>query len=250
MYPVFIVSHRTSKEADEMLQASGLDYAVIPNVGLEFGCYDWYLKSVYSQQSAVGSQGSAILFMHDDLDIRDFGEFDRIAELTYSQSYIFQDEVEDNINQHRHGRMIYLSNRVIENMLSTVCDCKYAHDFIDQEHNPGSVIAGAGPHTGFWFDPYNYGHINGKPPLLFTTHHEHQQSSVPNTIWHYNHGIFHFDRQIGLLKRQGFDVLHKHYAPGLFIGRRNRFRENEGDKYYKVTSELKCQVTKVESELK
>ena len=226
-YPVFVVSHRTSKEADDVLKASGLDYVIIPNIGLEFGSYDFFIKVKWNQSSPV-------LFMHDDVDIQDFAEFDQIAELACDHAYVFQDKIEEDINQHRHGRMIYLSGRIIEKMLNTVCECKYAYDWIDTEHNPGCVIQGSGPHTGFWFDPYNSGHTCGKPPVLFTIHHEQKQVSEPKAIWHYNHGMFHFDRQMGNWRKE-FDVLKIHFAPGLFLGRRNRFRENCGDKSYKIT---------------
>ena len=225
-FPVFIVSHQTSKEADEILQASGLNYQIIPNIGLEFGSYDFFIKVKWDQINNI-------LFMHDDIDIQDIDEFYRIAKLTCDHAYIFQDKIEEDINQHRHGRMIYLSARIIKKMLNTVCDCKYAYDWIDQEHNPGCVIQGSGPHTGFWFDPYNYGHTCGKPPVYFSIHHEQNQVSEPKSIWHYNHGMFHFDKQMGSYRNE-FDVRHLHYAPGLFIGRRNHFRENYGDKYYKV----------------
>lgn len=89
-YPVFIVSHQTSGEANDVLKASGLDYSIIPNIGLEFGAYDFFIKVKWDQVSNV-------LFMHDDIEIKDFAEFDRIAELTCDHAYVFQDRLNPTI---------------------------------------------------------------------------------------------------------------------------------------------------------
>lgn len=217
-YSIFIVSHRTDLESKAKLEASGLPFTMIPNVGLEWGAYDYYLKSVWDGESPV-------LYMHDDVKINDFSEFDRIAalETECDQAYIFCDEREDRENQHRHGRMIFISKTAMRQMLNTICECQKAYDFIDITHNHGKVISGSGPHTGFWYDAYNFGHTRGKPPLIYTIHHEFSQVDDPKTIWHYNEGIYHFDRQMGNLGQLGLRTRKIVYAPGIRLGRRNQY---------------------------
>lgn len=217
-YPVFIVSHRTDEESKIKLQECGLLYRIIPNIGLEWGAYDWYLKTVWDGESSM-------LYMHDDIKISDIAEFDRIAALEKEcdQAYIFRDEKEDHANQHHHGRMIFLSRQAMKMMLNSICECHKAYDQIDNQHNKGRVILGSGPHTGFWYDPYNFGHTRGKPPLLFTINHEYNQVDEPKSIWHYNEGIYHFDDQMRKLSQKGLRTRKIIYIQNIQLGRRNQY---------------------------
>lgn len=226
-YPVSIVSHQTSKEADEILKKSGLDYQIIPNIGLEWGAYDWYLKNKWDGNNNI-------LFMHDDIYIENVSEFDRLAKLTGDQYYIFQDEKEDGGNQHHHGRMILLSAKMLKYMSEDVCECQWTYQKIDKYDNKGAILQGIGPHTGFWFDPYNSRHHSGAPPLIYGIRPDRPQHEKNlYCVYHYNTGIYHFDWQMREYKGAGFDTKHRFYCPGLWIGRRGQFKEKFEDVYYR-----------------
>jgi hypothetical protein len=110
-HPVFIVAHKDS----EMLKSCDLPYEVIENTGLEWGAYNHYIKNVWD--------GDAVLFMHDDIRIKpvvvDYvispGEsvFNVLAKIEHDQAYVFQDRREDVLNYGQHGRMVFLSERLV-----------------------------------------------------------------------------------------------------------------------------------------
>ena len=211
-YPAMIVSHLTDKGY------YGLPHVDIPNIGLEFGAYDYYVKNLRDGESDV-------LFIHDDTAISDLCFFDQIADLKnqgIDQTFIFRDETQARNNQKFHGRAFYCSARFIDHMIKYSCDCGQATDYVDMHHNKycslacikkeypeidesriitekvgrqethcaccrekvdegrifyGQKLRGTGPHTGFWFDPFNTGHASGKPPI---------------GVRHYNDGVYHF----------------------------------------------------------
>jgi hypothetical protein len=55
-YNIFVVAHRY----DELLDKSGLNYAVVKNIGVEFGAFSWFIENEWNKKSNV-------LFIQDDL---------------------------------------------------------------------------------------------------------------------------------------------------------------------------------------
>jgi hypothetical protein len=211
-YPAIVVSHRVGGNY------CGLPFIEIPNIGLEFGAYDYYLKNMWDAYSDV-------LFLHDDSNVSSVGFFDECAALkekNIDQSFIFSSDEQARNNQKFHGRCFYCSARFLKHMASYACDCGQAVDYIDMHHNKycsvdcikaeypaidelrivtaevgrsethcghcrqpipegqkfyGQKLKGTGPHSGFWFDPWNTGHNSGKPPI---------------GVRHYNDGVYHF----------------------------------------------------------
>lgn len=117
-YPVHIVAHRENK-------VSPLPTTLIPNLGLEFGCYDYYVKNIWDKQSSV-------LFMHDDAEIRVDDCFDAIAEIPYDFSFIFESESCMKADFGAHGRVFFASRKALNEL------------------------------GGFWFDKENKGRLRGK----------------------------------------------------------------------------------------
>jgi len=172
-YPVTVISH------NEVNDYSGLSTINIPNIGLEFGAYDYYLKNVWTKGS--------VLFMHDDMTINDISVFDGISKLEHDCSYIFRDMAEEKANGGKHGRAIYCSERFLNFIKNFECDCMWCEEKEDIHHNKGHLLPRLNPHKGFWFDPYNKGHIGGKPPI---------------GIRHYNDAIYHFHWTLGRIRDQ------------------------------------------------
>jgi len=111
-YPVFIMAHKDH----EMLKICDLPYMVIENKGLEWGAYNHYIKNIWDEKDSV-------LFMHDDMDLLPFVKnyeitpselvFNFLSEISSDQAYIFQNRREDVLNYGRHGRMIFMSERLL-----------------------------------------------------------------------------------------------------------------------------------------
>ena len=172
VYPVTVISH--NKENDY----GGLTTINIPNIGLEFGAYDYYIKNVWKSGS--------VLFMHDDMIIEDIVVFDKIFSLKCDVAYIFRDYAEHAANGGKHGRAIYCSGRFIDFIKDVECECHWCWEKEDVHHNPGTILpAITSPHTGFWFDPNNEDHVAGKPPV---------------GIRHYNSAIEHFHWSLGRVR--------------------------------------------------
>lgn len=93
----FIVGHKPNPEAD----------VVIPNVGLEFGCYDWYLKNKW--------QNGDTLFIHDDNEISPEA-LDLIAGLDRDQVFLFSSEAEARANGMAHGRAFFCSEKFLRRL--------------------------------------------------------------------------------------------------------------------------------------
>jgi hypothetical protein len=173
-YPVFIVSHKCDREIKQAMNGlkipGDIPFKAVPNVGLEWGAYDYYLKNIWDEESDV-------LFMHDDTLVDHPKFFDRAAELGQDQVFIFESEPQAVANQKMHGRCFKCSARFLAFMKQFECHCPQSLDYVDRHHNLNCVLPGTGPHTGFWFDPNNFGHNAGKPPV---------------GVRHYNDGIYHF----------------------------------------------------------
>jgi len=164
---------------------SGVKLVKNPNGGLEFGNYDWYIKNIWDRKSPV-------LFMHDDVVIYNINVFEEIEKKLSDcdQAFIFRDEMEEIANGRHHGRGIYCSARFIRYMLDYVCNCAHSKDHEHPHYKgeePKVMLRGIGPHTGFFYDPYNLTeHIAGKPP---------------KHCRHYNEGIYHFSAFAGRCTR-------------------------------------------------
>jgi hypothetical protein len=152
-----------------LVKSNGLRHEIRPVSGLEFGCYDYYLKNIWDGESSV-------LFMHDDILVGSTETFDTIAELECDQAYIFRDLREEEVNGRIHGRGIFCSRKFLQYALDYVCECDQAVDHEDK-HNPGHILKGVGPHNGFWHEPSNARHNQGR---------------VPIGVRHYNTAIYHF----------------------------------------------------------
>lgn len=105
---------------------------VIPNVGLEWAAYDYYVNHFWD--------GEDVLFTHDD-GYPDPGAFDLIAEVNAPCAFIFMDEDDAMDNGGRsmrkigiHGRALRLSGDTIERL------------------------------GGFWFDGDNTGYVQHPIP--------------------------------------------------------------------------------------
>lgn len=207
-YEVMIVAHRDDKFK---LDSIGLPYIIKENIGLEFGAYDYYLKNIWDKESSV-------LFMHDDVAIKDIIAFDKIAKLEedgVDQAYIFKSEAEQVNNGGKHGRAIYISKKLLSFMLNYKCNCEESKDHYDS-HNPDTILLGIPDHNGFWYDPLNKGHSSGKPP---------------KGVRHYNEMIYHFHKYLGRIRdkrvrvgNEFMNVLYRVIIPELDCARRGQFR--------------------------
>jgi hypothetical protein len=177
-YRVTIVSHVPDGWDDYHL--NGCRVIPIPNIGLEFGCYDYYLKNLWTGRSDV-------LFIHDDTKIKNSVVFNDISNLDVDCAYIFRDAAEERANGGKHGRAIFCSARFLAFLIQHECVCEQSTDREDVHHNPGTILKGQGPHTGFWYDKENKGHVAGKPPV---------------GIRHYNDAIYHFHWTLGRIRDQ------------------------------------------------
>ncbi|MFX0199624.1 MAG: hypothetical protein ACFFCW_26170 [Candidatus Hodarchaeota archaeon] len=153
-YPVTIIAHKH----DPMLKICELPVAIVPNVGLEFGAYNYYLMNIW--------EGGDTLYTHDDIAvipvIRNYETlhrekiWDDIAETKHDQAYIFQDREDDVFNTGKHGRMIFMSERLQQ-------------WFRDR--------------NGFWYDRNNYGYTG--------------EGEKPRGTAEYNTTIIVFHEQLG-----------------------------------------------------
>ena len=112
-YPVFIIAHRE----DELLKYCDLPWILTDNFGLEWGAYNHYIRYIWDGNDSV-------LFMHDDIKLQPIiqnyeikpGElaFNYLSQIEYDQSYIFQNRREDVLNFGQHGRMVFMSERLLK----------------------------------------------------------------------------------------------------------------------------------------
>lgn len=227
-----------------------LNFITRPNVGLEFGAYQYYLTHFWEKGDT--------LFIHDDIDIIGDGFWNRVEQLRLDQAFLFQTEFQGKCNQNFHGRAFFCSQRFLTVMRDYGCNCKQAVDHIDMHHNRycsekcarekqftgwdknqvcefvkdksnrayvcpncrghfhgdfwGMGLRGTGPHNGFWYDPWNCGHNAGKPPV---------------GVRHYNDEIYHFAMFCSHARAPGingvrYDSRNIAIFPELFIGKRGK----------------------------
>jgi hypothetical protein len=99
-YPWFMVCHKAPPVALE-------NFTVIPNVGLEFGAYQFYLENQW--------QGGPVLFMHDDNEVTE-AALDSISAMTVDQAFLFSSQAEAEANGKAHGRAIFCSEKFLEQL--------------------------------------------------------------------------------------------------------------------------------------
>ena len=98
-YPVFYACHK-----DPPASISHERYLVLPNRGLEFGCYQHYLSEHW--------KGGNVLFLHDDNEVTD-AALDQIAALSQDQVFLFGGEADVEANGRAHGRAFFCSDRLL-----------------------------------------------------------------------------------------------------------------------------------------
>lgn len=118
--------------------AGNLQKIIIPNVGLEFGAYDFYLKNIW--------QGGDTLFIHDDTEF-EFTAWNKVNLLPqlFDQVFIHENGIAELANGFAHGRAFFCSNRFLKR-LKTDDGFWYAKEQIvieneisknEKEHNRG-----------------------------------------------------------------------------------------------------------------
>ncbi len=101
-YLVSVICHRQGN-------TEGLPKTLIPNIGLEFGSYNFYLMNMWNEESDV-------LFIHDDIRLLDTTFFSRIEKTTTDQVFIFSNEAERLYNSNAHGRAFFCSYRFLHRL--------------------------------------------------------------------------------------------------------------------------------------
>lgn len=211
-YGVTVINHKEDNDCLSLLKVN------VPNIGLEFGCYDYYLKNIW--------KGGNVLFIHDDTDIKSPGVLDSIFKLKHDCAYLFRDKAEEKANGGKHGRAIYCSDRFLRFIKDFKCSCIWLEEKEDVHHNKGTFLPSLGKyHTGFFYDLHNEGHVSGKPPV---------------GIRHYNEAIYHFHWMLGRIRDQRcgdredwpcpdfkMDVVNRIFLKDLVAGRRNSWRHIE-----------------------
>lgn len=115
-YPCTVVAHRGE--------------GAIPNVGLEFGCYQHYLENLWN--------GGDTFFLHDDNEIAPEA-LDKVADIKFDHCFLFSSQEEAKSNCYAHGRAFFCSDKLLRKL------------YVD---------------GGFWYDEGNHGdtsitHNNG-----------------------------------------------------------------------------------------
>lgn len=99
MNDIIIIGHKDGDAGD-------LQKIIIPNIGLEFGAYDFYLKNIW--------QGGDTLFIHDDNEF-DFTAWNKLNLLPqlFDQVFIHENGIAELANGFAHGRAFFCSNRFL-----------------------------------------------------------------------------------------------------------------------------------------
>lgn len=107
--------HTVSKRIVPLETYAGLPYTVIPDRGLDFGSYSYYLANWWDKKSNV-------LFCHDDSRILDIRVLDKIAAIDHDVAFIFESahHASQNRGEKRmpiHGRLIFVHNAILRKFL-------------------------------------------------------------------------------------------------------------------------------------
>jgi hypothetical protein len=90
-----VVAHREGPQL-------GIRTIMRPNIGLDWGSYDFFLKNCWYGATDV-------LFIQDDTEIDDMEELNRISSIPCDQVFLFSDEEEAAYNSYGHGRAFFCS---------------------------------------------------------------------------------------------------------------------------------------------
>lgn len=102
MHNIIVIGHRDG-------DSGNLQKIIIPNIGLEFGAYDFYLKNVWS--------GGDTLFLHDDTEF-DFPAWNKVNLLPqlFDQVFIHENGIAELANGFAHGRAFFCSERFLKRL--------------------------------------------------------------------------------------------------------------------------------------
>jgi hypothetical protein len=87
---VFIVAHRSGNSLN-------IPCTIIENIGLEFHCYDYFIKNIWDKKNDV-------LFCHDDIEIKDISLLEDLKKINDNITMVWQNEIHRKRNL-IHGRM-------------------------------------------------------------------------------------------------------------------------------------------------
>jgi len=130
-HPVSVIGNQPWADRD----GYPYNYHERENRGLEFGAYDYYLKTLWN--------GGDTLFMHDDMHIKPVirghnvvspvVQFDDIAKFTDDVVFIFRNEQSRLRNVGIHGRVFFASDGFLTDLLQV------NHGFDWDENNDGHI---------------------------------------------------------------------------------------------------------------
>jgi hypothetical protein len=92
----FIVAHRNG-------DSRRIQMSIIPNKGLEFNCYDYYIHNIWKE--------GPTFFTHDD-NFYTIEQLKLVSEISVNQAFIFSDKEEAINNGYAHGRAFYCSHEM------------------------------------------------------------------------------------------------------------------------------------------
>jgi len=118
---IFVVSHR---ERDAL---RGLKHCVIPNVGLEYGAYNYYINNIWDEESDV-------FFMHDDMDVVEFDDIIYSLYKKFKKKKAGQGYVTSGPHSGVGERFFYMSSKFLK--------------IVKKKHG------------GMWYDKENLGYVS------------------------------------------------------------------------------------------
>lgn len=89
------------------LELGGLDCEMVRNVGLEFGCYDRFLKNKW--------QEGPVFFSHDDNELTE-SMLDEISGIPHDQCFLFGSKEQAEANGMAHGRAFFCSEKLLRRL--------------------------------------------------------------------------------------------------------------------------------------
>ncbi len=118
---IFVVAHQTGDAL------KGLKHRVNPNVGLEYGAYNYYINNIWDGKSDV-------FFMHDDMEAVEFDDLILSLYKEFKRKKAGQGYVASGPHSGVGERFFYMSSKFIK--------------IVKKEHN------------GMWYDEENLGYVN------------------------------------------------------------------------------------------
>ena len=205
----YIVAHCYNK----LLDNTKLEYSVIKNIGLEFGCYDYYIKNIWDKKSNV-------LFMHDDMKIFDRKVIKDIFKKCRGYDYVYVLSKSRDKKQGKSYRCFYLSIKIINLLLK---------DF-----------------NGIWYDGYNKGYALNKKHIYDSRYTEKYYRSCDGVGKQLKRTLIYLREKYNLKwNRIPFDDIY-FFRRGIidkfeakFLSDNTIFNKNEVNKMEKIASKYK-----------